>query len=100
MIEFLASLSLLVGSFFLAAAAVGVWRLPDPCCRCHALSVAMTAGFCGFLIALWLLLGSTHAGVKICLTIVFQCATTPVASHLLLRLALVKKERSQEIKID
>jgi len=75
------------GTAFIVLAAVGLLRLPDLYCRAHALGKAMTLGLILLLLALWVELGVTHAGLVLPLAVLFQLLTIPVGGHLLCRLA-------------
>ena len=69
------------GAFFLFVAGVGVLRLPDAYCRCHALGKAMSLGVILLLMALGIVV-SELAWWKIGAAILAQLVTIPVASHL------------------
>lgn len=82
------SLGLLaVGLFFVVVAAVGMVRLPDVYCRCHALGKALTLGINAMLLGLWGRLGEGSIGLKVALVVFFLFVTIPVSTHLLTRLA-------------
>ncbi len=86
-----------LGTAFLMLAAIGLVRLPDPMCRCHAVAKAMTLGISLLLAAVIFHLQSEEATLKLLLAIAFQFATIPVAGHLLMRLAYDKNmERWKE----
>ena len=85
--ELLISLCLLVGCSVILIASLGILRLPDALCRGHALGKGMTLGLILVLVGLWIFLGFEEAGFKVPLAVVFQFATIPVASHLLVRFA-------------
>lgn len=83
-----ASMGLLaVGLFFVVVAAVGMVRLPDVYCRCHALGKALTLGINAMLLGLWGRLGEGSIGLKVALVVFFLFVTIPVSTHLLTRLA-------------
>lgn len=69
------------GAFFLFVAGVGVLRLPDAYCRCHALGKAMSLGVILLLIALGIVV-TELAWWKVGAAILAQLVTIPVASHL------------------
>lgn len=79
-----------LGTAFLLLAAIGLVRLPDPLCRCHAIAKAMTLGISLLLAAVIMHLQAEDATLKLLLAMVFQFATIPVAGHLLMRLAYEK----------
>lgn len=84
---------LLAGGLLILIAGIGLLRLPDIYCRGHALGVGLCLGLSLMLLGLWLDLGLERAGIKIPLAILLQCASVPVASHLL---ALVARRRQLE----
>ncbi|MBL9186835.1 MAG: monovalent cation/H(+) antiporter subunit G [Opitutaceae bacterium] len=75
------------GLVFLTVAAVGLARLPDVYCRCHALGKAFTLGINSLLLGLWCALDEPVVGLKIALVVFFLFVTIPVSTHLLTRLA-------------
>ncbi len=81
------------GIFFVAVAAVGLFRLPDVFCRSHALGKAFTLGINSMLAGLWLVLGAGSFGLKVLLVVFFLFLTIPVATHLLTRLAWRAQQR-------
>lgn len=78
---------LVVGMVFILVAAIGLLRLPDVYCRCHALGKAFTLGINALLLGLWCKLGEGTIGLKILLVVFFLFLTIPVSTHLLTRLA-------------
>ncbi len=76
-----------LGMFFVVVAAVGLARLPDVYCRCHALGKAFTLGINSLLLGLWCELGEGAIGLKIGLVVFSLFVTIPVSTHLLTRLA-------------
>ena len=78
---------LAVGLLFVLVAAVGLLRLPDVYCRCHALGKAFTLGINSLLLGLWCKLGEPQIGLKVLLVVFFLFVTIPVSTHLLTRLA-------------
>lgn len=82
MAEFVASLLLITGVFFVLTAAVGILRLPDTLCRAHALSKALTFGISLMLLGLLLFAESIFVGIKIIAAIGFQFLTIPLAGHI------------------
>jgi multicomponent Na+:H+ antiporter subunit G len=83
MIEVVIVILLLAGVALMLLAAVGVLRLPDFLCRSHAAAKATTLGIVLILAAVGLQLESEPARIKLLLSICFQLATIPVASHVL-----------------
>jgi multicomponent Na+:H+ antiporter subunit G len=78
---------LALGLLFIVVAAVGLVRLPDVYCRCHALGKAFTLGINALLLGLWCQLGVGAIGLKIALVVFLLFVTIPVSTHLLTRLA-------------
>lgn len=82
MLQFIAAgLCAAGGGFFLLVAGVGVLRLPDAYCRCHALGKAMSLGVILLLLALGIVV-TELAWWKVGAAILAQLVTIPVASHL------------------
>ena len=87
LIEWLGVVLLALGMIFVTVAAVGVARLPDVYCRCHALGKAFSLGINALLLGLWCKLGDATVGLKVGLVMGFLSLTIPVSTHLLTRLA-------------
>lgn len=88
MIELLATASLVVGTFFVAVAALGLLRLPDIYSRMHAVTKASTLGMAGTLgasILTFAPLGDNVLGEA--LTMWFVFLTNPVGGHMIARSA-------------
>lgn len=87
--DILAAALLLSGFFFIAVAAIGVFRLPDPFLRMHASTKAGTLG------AGLIVLGAAFAytedplWIEAVVIVVFLLATVPIAGHLLGRATYV-----------
>ncbi len=80
--EVFTALFLFSGIIFILIGCIGVLRLPDPLCRAHALSKALTFGISLMLIGFWIYLGAVLAGLKIALAIIFLFITIPLSGHL------------------
>ncbi|KKB10221.1 cation:proton antiporter [Devosia chinhatensis] len=76
---------LIVGSFFVLAAAIGVIRLPDLYTRMHAASKAGAVGGGLILIAVALVEQDVAIAMRAILGFIFLLLTTPLAAHLLAR---------------
>lgn len=74
---------LLVGSFFVLIAGIGLLRLPDLYTRMHAAAKAGAFGGSLILIAACLAFGSWTVYTKALLIILFFYASTPVAGHMI-----------------
>ncbi|MFP3920935.1 MAG: monovalent cation/H(+) antiporter subunit G [Dichotomicrobium sp.] len=87
MIDYLAGLLLIIGSFFTFVAAVGVVRLPDLYTRMHAASKTGTVGSGVMLLAIALHSGEFDVVTRAIAGIVFFLLTAPLSAHLLARAA-------------
>ncbi|WP_173916066.1 monovalent cation/H(+) antiporter subunit G [Halobacillus sp. Marseille-Q1614] len=78
-------ISLLLGTFILISASIGVIRFPDVYTRLHAASKAATLGVSGILIAAFIFMYVEQEVVsgKLLLGIVFIMLTAPVAGHMI-----------------
>lgn len=85
--EIIAGLCLLVGAFFVFAAAVGVVRMPDVYTRMHAATKSGTLGSGLMLVGVALVGGSGDVVLRALAAVIFLVATTPIAAHLLGRAA-------------
>jgi multicomponent Na+:H+ antiporter subunit G len=90
-IELIAAACLLLGTFLMVVAALGLLRLPDVFCRMHAAGKAGTLGVVLIILGAVIALAGTPDDVSIrgLLAVVFQFVTTPAATHLLARAAYV-----------
>jgi multicomponent Na+:H+ antiporter subunit G len=90
-IELLVAACLLLGTFLMVVAALGLLRLPDVFCRMHAAGKAGTLGVVLIILGAVIALAGTPNDVSIrgLLAVVFQFLTTPAATHLLARAAYV-----------
>lgn len=90
-IELLIAACLLLGTFLMIVAALGLLRLPDVFCRMHAAGKAGTLGVVLIILGAMIALAGTPNDVSIrgLLAVVFQFLTTPAATHLLARAAYV-----------
>ena len=87
LVEGLAAALLLVGSLALLVAGVGVLRLPDVYTRLHAASISDTLGAGALLLGLCLHAGPGIELVKLVLILLFLWMTSPVSSHVLVKVA-------------
>lgn len=90
MIEIIAGLCLLLGTFFVVVASIGILRLPDLYIRMHAATKAGTVGLTFFLLPVALLLQDITVLSRVAGTLFFVVLTSPLAAHLLGR-AMMKK---------
>ncbi len=89
-IDILSNISLLVGSLFCLAGAVGMLRMPDFYTRVHAASLIETAGAGFILLGLLLQAGFTLVAAKLLMIGLLILFASPTASHALARAALLR----------
>lgn len=87
--EIIAGLCVLVGAFFILAAAVGVVRMPDVYTRMHAATKSGTLGSGLMLVGVAVDAGDAAVVLRALAALVFLVATTPIAAHLLGRAAYI-----------
>ncbi len=85
--EIASNILAIAGAFFAFVAALGVLRLPDLYTRMHASSKATTFGMGLLVLAVAIRHPSAETWLKAVLIILFLVLTTPVATHLLVRVA-------------
>lgn len=78
-------LFLAIGTFFLFAAAVGAYRMPDAYNQLHCITLAATIGLVNLLLAAVLYLGSVSVLLHSLLVLVFHFMTAPVSGHMIAR---------------
>ncbi len=93
MIEWIAPGFLFSGIAFLAAGSIGLWRLPDPHSRLHALTKADNLGLGLLAVGLALLDGGLIIAIKLFLTWLLVMAASAVSAHLLAQEALEREGR-------
>lgn len=81
----IAGILLIIGSFFVLAAGIGLIRLPDLYSRSHAASKAGSVGSAILLIALAITSEDTSTTTRALAAIVFFLLTAPVSAHLLVK---------------
>ena len=87
MIEILTASVMLIGSFFMLVASIGLIRLPDVYSRMHAATKATTLGLGGILFSTILFFQTLDVTTQAFLAIFFLFITAPVAAHLISRSA-------------
>ena len=87
MIEWISALLLIIGSFFMFLAALGIYRFPDIYTRMHAATKASSFGAGLMLIGLILHLTDFWIIFEAIVVIVFIFMTAPVAAHMIGRAA-------------
>lgn len=78
-------LFLLLGSFFILAAAVGVFRFPDFYTRLHASTKLVTLGGVGIFVAAALSLETPFAVSRLILITTFFFLTAPLSAYMIAR---------------
>jgi multicomponent Na+:H+ antiporter subunit G len=86
-LEILATVFVVVGTFFGFVATVGIIRLPDLYSRLHAASKSDTLGSVLSLAGLAIVLGLTTESMKLVFLVVFLFVTSPTAAHAIARAA-------------
>ena len=91
-LEVIASIALLFGSFLVVVSAIGLIRLPDVYCRMHAAGKAGTLGIVMMLLGTIAIFLDSDRSVffRGMLAVFFQFLTTPAATHLLARAAYIR----------
>jgi multicomponent Na+:H+ antiporter subunit G len=87
MIELISAVLILLGSFFMLVAAIGVLRMPDLLLRMHAATKAGTLGAGLLLFSIAVVYGETSVTIRSLVAIVFLLLTAPVAAHVIGRAA-------------
>ncbi|WP_045233479.1 monovalent cation/H(+) antiporter subunit G [Deinococcus pimensis] len=80
-------LPILVGAFFVLAAAVGVLRFPDLYSRLHASSKLVTLGSAGIFVGAMLTFSSVEVTTVLVAILAFQFLTTPLAAYMIAQAA-------------
>ncbi|MDX8045892.1 monovalent cation/H(+) antiporter subunit G [Gracilibacillus sp. S3-1-1] len=88
-IDIIVILFLIVGTFFVLSASIGVIRFPDVYTRLHASTKAATLGIAGIMIGAFIFLYVEHGLIsgKLILGIIFILITAPVSAHMIGRAA-------------
>lgn len=93
MLELIGNLLILLGTLFMAIAAMGLWRLPDIYLKMHAATKAGTLG-CGLvLFGVGIQLKDIHSFTEIILLIIFIAITNPISAHLIGRIKYSQQYR-------
>ena len=90
-IEIIIAVPMIIGTFLMVVASIGLLRFPDIFCRMHAAGKAGTLGVSLIILAAVFFFVPTSVGVVIrcLLAIAFQFLTTPAATHLLARASYI-----------
>jgi multicomponent Na+:H+ antiporter subunit G len=84
-LEIVATVLVVVGTFFGFVATVGIIRLPDLYSRLHAASKSDTLGSVLSLAGIAVVLGLTTESMKLVFLLVFLFVTSPTAAHAIAR---------------
>lgn len=87
MVDVVAGILILIGTFFLAAGSIGLIRFPDVLCRMHATTKTTTLGACSIFLAATVKYGNSPIGLKALLALCFLLLTAPVGAHMIARAA-------------
>ena len=90
LLEWVVSIALLIGVFFVLVGSIGLLRFPDFYCRLHAPTKATTLGLGAILIASLLYFNASAHGPSLHepLIVVFLFMSAPVSAYLLAKAAL------------
>ena len=90
-IEIIVGVAMLLGTFLVLVASIGLLRLPDVFCRMHAAGKAGTLGVSLIILAPVIFFFASDLAIALrgVLAIGFQFLTTPAATHLICRAAYV-----------
>ena len=91
MSDFIGIIFIAIGLLFDFFGCLGLVRLPDVYNRLQAATKCVTLGTSSIMFGAFLMLGTTAAGIKALLCIVFILLTTPVSAHALARGAHISK---------
>ncbi|MFH1772383.1 MAG: monovalent cation/H(+) antiporter subunit G [Candidatus Omnitrophota bacterium] len=83
--QFIGFLLISIGLGFDLIGCIGLVRLPDVYNRLQAATKCVTLGTCSILFGTFLIVGTTAAGFKALLCMVFLLLTSPVAAHAIAR---------------
>ena len=92
MLDFAALILLLIGAVLLAAAGIGIVRMPDLFLRMSAATKASTLGSASLLLAAALHFGKTTVIAQALITIFFMFLTAPVGAHIIGRAAYRRQQ--------
>ena len=78
-----------LGSFFVVAGAVGIYRFPDFYTRLHAAGMTDTLGAILMLVGLMFQAGLTLLTVKLIIIVLFLFFTSPTSTHAIANAAMI-----------
>lgn len=95
-IDFIAGLLLIFGSFLVLLAGVGVIRFPDIYARMHAAAKAPTLGILAIAAGASMSVRTAAATFIVLLVVILQLLSAPMGTHLLARAVYRKVERATD----
>lgn len=98
MIEFVISILLLLGGFFILVGSIGLVKMPDFFMRLHGPTKATTLGMASLLTAAMVFFSTTQAGVSVkeILISLFLILTAPISGYIMIKSAIHHKLESIE----
>ena len=96
--KFIISILILLGSFFILVAAIGILRFNDLYERLHASTKATSFGILLLLIGVSLYFNVFQVYLKALLIILFIYLTAPLAAHSIAKSFSPKREKSEDTK--
>lgn len=81
-LDLVAAVLLVIGAGLTLAAAIGLWRLPDPLSRLHAATKPQILGLILIVIAIAISVRSPSVLLLLVPVVVFQLLTAPISAHM------------------
>lgn len=95
-VDVIAGLFLVFGSFLVFLAGVGIIRFPDIYARMHAAAKAPTLGILAIAVGVSMSVRTTAATLIVSLVVILQLLSAPMGTHLLARAVYRKVERTTD----
>jgi multicomponent Na+:H+ antiporter subunit G len=95
-VDFIAGLLLVFGSFLVFLAGIGVIRFPDIYARMHAAAKAPTLGILAIAVGVSISVRTAAAISIVLLVVILQLLSAPMGTHLLARAVYRKVERTTD----
>jgi multicomponent Na+:H+ antiporter subunit G len=95
-VDFIAGLLLVFGSFLVFLAGVGIIRFPDIYARMHAAAKAPTLGILAIAVGVSMSVRTAAATFILLLVVILQLLSAPMGTHLLARAVYRKVERTTD----
>lgn len=98
MIEWIISILLLIGGFFILVGSIGLVKMPDFFMRLHGPTKATTLGMAALLVAAMVLFSTTQPGLSLkeVLISLFLLLTAPISGYMMIKSAIHHKLDSIE----